>query len=50
MHFKVFDSRARDMFLKVTMRLFLGELSIVRSECKTDGAHEQNEWYIRSIL
>ncbi|KIM88530.1 hypothetical protein PILCRDRAFT_228881 [Piloderma croceum F 1598] len=25
MHFKVFDSRARDMFLKVTMRLFLAE-------------------------
>ena len=28
MHFKVFDSRSRDMFLKVTMRLFLGELRI----------------------
>ena len=28
MHFKVFDSRSRDVFLKVTMRLFLGELRI----------------------
>jgi hypothetical protein len=52
MHFKVFDSRARDMFLKVTMRLFLGKLSIfclLRSECKTDGAHGQNVWYTQSI-
>jgi hypothetical protein len=25
MHFKIFDSRSRDTFLKVTLRLFLGE-------------------------
>ncbi|KAF9029250.1 hypothetical protein BDZ89DRAFT_1065585 [Hymenopellis radicata] len=33
LHFKVFDARARDMFLQVTCRLFLGIFFLTRSYC-----------------
>lgn len=44
MHFKVFDARSRDMFLRITMRLFLGKRVPLNENVMLTISYAQNVW------